>query len=392
MADNKAYTIALLLKELPGYSNGLSYETALRDEFEGDAMTLKDFLDSKIKTSKVAVLRTELGMKLPDKLGAFKIETDKTTYRQLFEYQYSVFAFPKQSLYKNRCLKFCPKGFASVNGICLPCKIPCKNCRNEQTKCTSCLQTKTNPLRYVYGSTCYETCPKSTVKDEENKRCLGCQAGCIKCSEKDQDICLECDTLLYLHLDRCRPQCPEKFRPSFDGKRCEPEGELPVIFFPLGILCLLAGAISFGGQFSSKNVFGLHRKLLSFYAMIGVIDVMCMWSCVVLTVFQGQYWQLAIPLVALAINYFLNWKYIQLWDVIDPEKPEDEEKLDPEEVLAINECDKNFDEWNTKYYGVGRIVYLIIKFGSHKFFSMPFTHFFGYQHFTMRTQDYYHSW
>lgn len=230
------------------------------------------------------------------------------------------------------------------------------------------------------------------MKDEENKRCKGCQAGCLKCSEKDQKICLECDSNLYLHKDRCFPQCPDKFRPSFDGKRCEPEGELPVIFFPLGILCLLAGAIAFGGQFSSKNVFGLHRKLLSFYAMVGVIDSLAMWACVIFTVFQGQYWQLAIPLVALAINYFLNYKYIQLWDIIDPEKPEDEEKLDREEVLAINECDKNFDEWNTKYYGVGRIVYLIIKFGSHKFFSMPFTHFFGYQHFTMRTQDYYHSW
>jgi hypothetical protein len=146
------------------------------------------------------------------------------------------------------------------------------------------------------------------VKDEENKRCKGCQAGCLKCSEKDQKICLECDSNLYLHKDRCFPQCPDKFRPSFDGKRCEPEGELPVIFFPLGILCLLAGAIAFGGQFSSKNVFGLHRKLLSFYAMVGVIDCLSMWACVILTVFQGQYWQLAIPLLALAFNYFLNYK------------------------------------------------------------------------------------
>ena len=94
------------------------------------------------------------------------------------------------------------------------------------------------------------------------------------------------------------------------------------------------------------------------------------------------------------ISFFLPAKQLRLKRIFIQfrSQEEDEEKLDREEVLAINECDKNFDEWNTKYYGVGRIVYLIIKFGSHKFFSMPFTHFFGYQHFTMRTQDYYHSW
>ena len=94
MAENKAYTVPILLTQLPKYSNALSYETALRDEFEGDAQTLKDFLDSKIKTSKGAVFRTDIGMKMPDDLKDFKIETDKTTYRQLFVFQYQQFNFP----------------------------------------------------------------------------------------------------------------------------------------------------------------------------------------------------------------------------------------------------------------------------------------------------------
>jgi hypothetical protein len=91
MADNKAYTVPMLLKEMPKFSNPLSYEEALRDEFEGDAMTLKDFLDSKIKTSKGAVFRTDIGMKLPADMKDFKIEADKTTYRQLFVWQYEMF-------------------------------------------------------------------------------------------------------------------------------------------------------------------------------------------------------------------------------------------------------------------------------------------------------------
>jgi hypothetical protein len=86
---------------------------------------------------------------------------------------------------------------------------------------------------------------------------------------------------------KCLGACPDGHRVSFDGKRCEPEKDLPVVWFPFLILTLLAGAIAIGGEFSSKNVFGLHRKLTSFYAMLGLIDVLAMWGQLILTFFQG---------------------------------------------------------------------------------------------------------
>jgi len=195
-----------------------------------------------------------------------------------------------------------------------------------------------------------------------------------------------------LHDERCLAQCPEKYRPTFNGKECEKEGELPVIYFPLCILCCLAGGISFGGQFSSKNVYRQHKIILSFYAMVGIIDVLCMWFQFICTCFQGQYWMMIPVVIALIVNYYLNYKYIAMWNIIDPEKPEDEEALNHEEVRAINDCDENFDKWNTKYFSVGNTVRLCVKFLSHKFFSMPFTHFFGYLHFTVRYQDYKCMW
>ena len=80
-------------------------------------------------------------------------------------------------------------------------------------------------------------------------RCLGCiPGGCIDCERDDQEICLECDTGLLLHLDKCVGQCPEGFRASFDGKRCNPKNENPVFWFPLLILSLFAFCVAVGGK------------------------------------------------------------------------------------------------------------------------------------------------
>lgn len=100
----------------------------------------------------------------------------------------------------------------------------------------------------------------------------------------------------------------------------------------------------------------------------------------------------AVPGIALLVNYWLNNEYRKLWDEIDPPKPGDEEALTLDEVVLINQCDQNFDNWNTKYFGLGTWVYRLTVGLSHKFFQFPFTHFFGYLHCTMRTQDHYAVW
>ena len=70
--------------------------------------------------------------------GGLEIE-DTTTFKDLYAQQWGKFNFPTKSLYENQCLAFCPDGFASVNGICLPCKSPCETCRGEVTRCKTCL-------------------------------------------------------------------------------------------------------------------------------------------------------------------------------------------------------------------------------------------------------------
>jgi hypothetical protein len=56
-----------------------------------------------------------------------------------------------------------------------------------------------------------------------------------------------------------------------------------------------------------------------------------------------------VPLIALIVNYGLNYLWKTLWWEIDPPKPGNEEKMTEREVLLINNCDENFDKWNTKY-------------------------------------------
>jgi len=99
-----------------------------------------------------------------------------------------------------------------------------------------------------------------------------------------------------------------------------------------------------------------------------------------------------ITLIPLFGNYYINYQYMLLWDRLDPPKPEDEDDLNKKEVLLINDCDENFDKWNNKYFKLSDTIRKLTLFGSHKMFNLPFTHFFGYIHFTVRTQDYYCNW
>ena len=78
--------------------------------------------------------------------------------------------------------------------------------------------------------------------------------------------------------------------------------------------------------------------------------------------------------------------------MLDPPKPDDDNALTKAEVEAINACDQIFDQWNEKYAGAADFVKKVVMFGSHKFFYLPFTHFYGYLHFTVRVQETWKKW
>jgi len=85
---------------------------------------------------------------------------------------------------------------------------------------------------------------------------LGCVNGCKRCDVNDQKVCYECVEGLLLYIQSCVGVCPDGWRETFSGKKCVPEGEHTIVYFPLLILALLAGTISIGGKYSSKNISG----------------------------------------------------------------------------------------------------------------------------------------
>jgi hypothetical protein len=154
---------------------------------------------------------TATGLKVPSSI-AF---TGGMSYRAFYEQQWSAYDMPPSNLHNNKCIGRCPVTFAGVDGICRKCASPCETCRNRVTQCTSCLADV--PEKYHYGQRCVVECPRRTITDEVNRRCLGCEDGCEVCDSKNQTKCLECqyDLGLLLYQHTCVKTCPQGYEPNF---------------------------------------------------------------------------------------------------------------------------------------------------------------------------------
>lgn len=369
----------------------------IADNFDANNknFSIKNFLDRKVNMLPDGSIGdaplTLTGLRVPSGIEI----TAATSYRELYAAQHARYNFPKQSLFENRCLSFCPDGFTDVNGFCLACSSPCATCDGGRDRCLTCLQDSAqNPERkfYAFGRACYTECPVNTVTDEANKRCLGCASGCRICQLADQDICIVCQRPLLLLNSTCVPICPDGYRANFLRTQCDEANDVPVIYFPFLILTALVFLISWMGKKSSKNISGQHRVILSFYCLAAFIDVMSIWALLILVLAQGAIWQIAFPAVGLVGNYYLNHCYIRLWNELDPPKPKDDDELTLKEVIRINKCDQYFDRWNEKYFKVANVIKKLVMFTSHKIFMLPYTHFYGFLHLTVRIQNYYMNW
>lgn len=228
-----------------------------------------------------------------------------------------------------------------------------------------------------------------------SKECVPCKAeGCVDCTVQDpadcdlldvDQVCYACDDGFLLHLDaECVISCPAGYQSDFWETRCEP-AKAGVFWFPLTQLSLLFIAVALTGQCSAKNVTGEHKRLLSFYALMGVLDTLSIWLLLFFCLLQGTFEMVVVPVLALLGTYYLNYLYRGLWDELDPPKPEDEARLSKSEALLINKCDENFDRWATKYADIAQRLKFLVTYVNHKLFAVPFTHFYGYRHFTLRT-------
>jgi hypothetical protein len=275
-------------KQLPLSDAQKQYIAANFDPETNKNFSMKNFMKRKVYMQPDGKLGAgpdaQTGFSQPP-TGLKVVLTKDTTYRELYEALHKDFPFPRQSLFENQCLKFCPDGYTDVNGFCLPCTSPCATCDGGRDRCLTCLQSASlNPEKkfYAFGRACYTECPVNTVTDEANKRCLGCASGCRICDLADRDICIVCQRPLLLLNSTCVPQCPEGYRANFLRTQCDPATEVPVIYFPFLILTVLLFLIAWMGKKSSKNISGQHRVLLSFYSLAGFIDVLTMWALLIL--------------------------------------------------------------------------------------------------------------
>ena len=97
---------------------------------------------------------------------------------------------------------------------------------------------------------------------------------------------------------------------------CVPSKDIPVVYNPILIMVALNVCLAIGGKYSSKNIYGQHRVMLTLYSLCGLVDTLGMWLQLIFTIWMakpGHIWHIIVPLIALFANYYLNFKYVKLW-------------------------------------------------------------------------------
>ncbi len=174
------------------------------------------------------------------------------------------------SLYKNQCIKVCPKGtrssFITIEGIisnvCIDCPVGCSECNEKQcircdyeggfymqngvcvkechigyslevfekdkvkngicVKCPGdnckecskdvCFKCAQDSFEYIINEklNCLTSCHEGTFMDKVQMKCVDCSANCKICLSKTQ--CNKCDKDFILYADnQCLKECPEGF-------------------------------------------------------------------------------------------------------------------------------------------------------------------------------------
>ena len=121
------------------------------------------------------------------------------------------------------CNPTCPNGSYPdpLELVCLPCDYSCKNClTNGSMNCLSC-----NNLTYLQNlvgpSSCKDLCPNSsTYPDNLTNVCESCDISCKTCKDKGISNCMSCKSLTYLQNltgpSSCLDTCPQgTYRDNF---------------------------------------------------------------------------------------------------------------------------------------------------------------------------------
>jgi len=110
-------------------------------------------------------------------------------------------------LWGSTCVDSCPSGVSSDGLSCLGsvvCDSSCKTCSGPRsTQCTSCSKGYLNP-----DNTCASTCPTYYYGDKSTKKCKACAANCEECFGSSANQCSACISPYLLYKSSCVEECP----------------------------------------------------------------------------------------------------------------------------------------------------------------------------------------
>jgi len=119
------------------------------------------------------------------------------------------------------CVRVCPTKFYKENNVCRPCTEECGLCLSN-SQCNNC-----QGITYFDSATqtCVSECPEGYFQDYNNRICVQCSEGCLKCNFPDGEctsssfkrdmiinliICLVMVALITLCAYYCNKEAPEE--------------------------------------------------------------------------------------------------------------------------------------------------------------------------------------
>ncbi|XP_031458302.1 proprotein convertase subtilisin/kexin type 5 [Phasianus colchicus] len=153
-------------------------------------------------------------------------ETCKTCHKKCFhcsgptEHQ-CISCANNRYLFNTTCVETCPAGYYadSDEGRCSPCHITCATCSGKHSsQCLSC-----KPGLYRQGKGCVSQCPTGYFAQNSTGSCERCHKGCKECMGPQPTDCLFCDTYFYLlhSKNQCVSSCPEYYYENKEENVCE---------------------------------------------------------------------------------------------------------------------------------------------------------------------------
>lgn len=158
------------------------------------------------------------------------------------------------NLFYDQCIKTCPVGYVSLDGVCTKCASPCATCTGLPQNCETC--DGSGGTKFIYQQKCWKDCPAGSGPDSISLTCFPCEPGCDLCDIVNKTKCLQCTPPRVVYNGGCVDNCPEGMHinvPDGDGTACRPWklGDLGILWFPY----LICGAI-----FTIICLFGLSKK------------------------------------------------------------------------------------------------------------------------------------